>query len=354
MSLRAVELTPSGTGAVSVLEVTGAGALEAVEALAGGKPLRPGCVTLARLRTAGEELDEAHVAVRGPDHLELCLHGNPVVVSGVMAALGATKSEERPRQGDRAWASELLADAPCEAAARIALDQLDGALGREVARLLAEPDPARREGARELVLRSRAAMRAVTPARVVLAGPVNAGKSTLFNVLVGSARALVASEQGTTRDAVHQRVRLGEWPVELIDTAGERRLEAQPGAAGEVERAGMALGRSLRPTADLVVWLAPPGTQSPPAEVGERRVVVASRIDELEARDRPRGGISALREPQAARAVLARVFREALELPQEAWEPGRGVLLEADALAVLTRAMEGGQEELERALAALA
>ena len=77
-------------------------------------------------------------------------------------------------------------------------------------------------------------------------------------------------------------------------------------------------------------------------------------IDELEACDRPRGGISALREPQAARAVLARVFREALELPQEAWEPGRGVLLEADALAVLTRAMEEGQEELERALAALA
>jgi tRNA modification GTPase len=356
LSVRAVELTPPGTGAVSVLEVSGAGALNAVSALVGETDLRPGDVRLARLGSEGEALDEALVVVRAPDHLELCLHGNPLVVRAVREALGGGGGGREAgvaSGGERAWAEELLADAPCEAAARIVLDQLGGALARELDRLSTQADPARLAGARELAARSRAARRALVPARVVLAGPVNAGKSTLFNALVGSARTIVTPEEGTTRDAVRQRTCLGEWPVELIDTAGERAERDASRAAGAVERAGVALGRALRPRADLVIWLAPPDSRPPVASDGERRVVVASRVDELAPEVSPGEGISALHRPREACDLLGALFRSALGLGEQAWQAGRGVLLDPAALAELERAVEGEPADLDRVLAAL-
>src|SRR5262249_14690367 len=75
-----------------------------------------------------------------------------------------------------------------------------------------------------LLARSSAARRALEPAELVIVGPVNAGKSTLFNALVGEARAIVDAEPGTTRDRLRARAQLGPWPVWISDTAGEGEL----------------------------------------------------------------------------------------------------------------------------------
>lgn len=90
----------------------------------------------------------------------------------------------------------------------------------------------------------------VEGATVALVGPVNAGKSSLFNALGGSVRALVSDQPGTTRDVVERRVRLGSVAVRLLDTAGEREAEG-------LEAAGIALGRELVREADLVVLVVP-------------------------------------------------------------------------------------------------
>ena len=86
-------------------------------------------------------------------------------------------------------------------------------------------------------------------ARVVLAGPPNAGKSSLLNVLLGESRAIVSDVPGTTRDAVEAWLDLDGWPVRLVDTAGLR-------ATGDaIEAEGVARAEKLIADADVVVML---------------------------------------------------------------------------------------------------
>ena len=86
-------------------------------------------------------------------------------------------------------------------------------------------------------------------ARFVLAGPPNAGKSSLFNALLGRRRALVADVPGTTRDYVEAEYAVGPHGAWLIDTAGLR------GDAGAIEAAGIEMSREQVEQADLVLWV---------------------------------------------------------------------------------------------------
>jgi tRNA modification GTPase len=88
-------------------------------------------------------------------------------------------------------------------------------------------------------------------ASVALIGPVNAGKSSLFNHLVGTERALVSDRPGTTRDVVERSILMDGLDVTFLDTAGEG------GTSDPLEAAGVALGRSLSSTADLILVVIP-------------------------------------------------------------------------------------------------
>lgn len=85
------------------------------------------------------------------------------------------------------------------------------------------------------------------PFRVALTGMPNAGKSSLFNALVGAEPALVSPEPGTTRDYLTQRLRLGETSMELIDTAGWQTPE------GVIDLQAQRLGADRTEDADLVL-----------------------------------------------------------------------------------------------------
>lgn len=87
--------------------------------------------------------------------------------------------------------------------------------------------------------------------RIVLAGPVNAGKSSLLNALAGKRRALVSESPGTTRDYLEAELNFNGLPVCLIDTAGLRALEC---AHDPVEKAGIVKSLELMRSADLI-WL---------------------------------------------------------------------------------------------------
>lgn len=110
-------------------------------------------------------------------------------------------------------------------------------------------------------------------ARVVLFGPPNAGKSTLFNRLGGGERALVDPEPGTTRDALEARLELGGASLILIDTAGLR-----DGATG-VEQRGISRTRALLERADLGVLLAPAASAEREVERWRREVSEERRLD---------------------------------------------------------------------------
>ena len=86
-------------------------------------------------------------------------------------------------------------------------------------------------------------------ALVVLAGPPNAGKSSLMNALLGENRAIVSSMPGTTRDSIEEWLDVGGWPVRLVDTAGLRE------SADAIEAEGVRRSETLMEKADVVLML---------------------------------------------------------------------------------------------------
>jgi len=139
--------------------------------------------------------------------------------------------------------------------------------------------------ARSLEAGARRGRRLHQGSTVVLFGPVNAGKSTLFNRLVGGRRALVDAEPGTTRDALEARVELQGQLVCLFDTAGLRE------APGRLEALGIGRTRELLAVADLAVLVVPPGSLGSElaqwrGEVGDaRRLDVQGKADLAGAQD---------------------------------------------------------------------
>jgi tRNA modification GTPase len=225
----------------------------------------------------------------GEDTVEFQVHGGRAVArlavaacreAGAMPAAAGEFTRRAFLNGklslDQAEAVADLVAAESEQAARGALNQLRGGLARELA---AVENPlidllARLEGSLEFVdddgedvpaaeaaailqesIAGIDALLAMAPAgrllrdgvQVVLAGPVNAGKSSLFNALLGQDRAIVDDEAGTTRDVVTARVVRGGAVVELHDTAGLRE------GGGRVEGKGMDRTRRTVGEADIVL-----------------------------------------------------------------------------------------------------
>jgi tRNA modification GTPase len=259
--------------------------------------------------------------------VEIHVHGSPVLVRALLTVLGAGPGETRAACEDRARA--LVAQAASESGARILLDQAAGAWRRFVAGLADARAPAQLVA--DVAAGSRAAEFALRAPRVVLAGPENAGKSTLFNVLVGSARAITSPEPGTTRDLVRAHGRLGRYVVEFVDSAGERAL-ASAGASAAIEREGIELARSARARADVVLWLRAPDDYAPPPE---QALVVHTQSDR--AHDAHETSVSAAREPLAARAVVESLVLAALRLPDDPWTPGAPRAFDAESRATLER-----------------
>ena len=134
--------------------------------------------------------------------------------------------------------------------------------------------------------------------RVVLAGPPNSGKSSLFNYLVGRDAAIVTPIAGTTRDRLEAPVALEGVPLLLIDTAGLRE-----DSTDAVEALGIARSGEAMAAADIVLWLGP--ADAAPADA----LLIAAKAD-LDGAARPGlalsvvtgQGMAALRETLIARA----------------------------------------------------
>ena len=246
---------------------------------------------------SGEAVDEVLAAVFrapggpvGEDGIEFYCHGSPAVVrralslleaAGFAPALPGEFSFRAFLRGKtdlvRAEAVHELVRAGSDGARVEALRRLEGGLSRTLAAArasivdaLAEAearldyaeeddspagglDPSALLRIRDLVAGLAASYAAgrlyERGARVVVAGRPNAGKSSLFNLLVREERSIVASEPGTTRDWIEAGIELGGLPLRLIDTAGLRE------AVGEIEAAGVSRSRRLAAEAEAVIYL---------------------------------------------------------------------------------------------------
>ena len=325
--------TPPGSGGIGVVRVSGPDAVSVVGRLVGRGvaelPDRTLVHAVARDPSSGERLDEVLVAVMraprsytGEDVAELHGHGGPVNMGRLLrAALSAGARPAEPGEFTRRAVAHGRMDlvqaeavlgiiaAASERALRLAQGQLEGRLGERIAELRGEatelladleasidfPDEGLEHQARG-ALGARAASlgracaalaesfavgRALSEGLdVALVGPVNAGKSSLFNQLVGSERALVAEEPGTTRDYVEARVVWDGIPVTIVDTAGWRVAEG-------VEKKGIELGAKRAERADVSIELIPAEKvegaveRRPTAGGGRRAMRVVSKGDQL-------------------------------------------------------------------------
>ncbi|MGA8613138.1 MAG: tRNA uridine-5-carboxymethylaminomethyl(34) synthesis GTPase MnmE [Xanthobacteraceae bacterium] len=287
--------------AIAVVRVSGPRAGVALKALTGRVP-EPRKAVLARVRepASGEVIDEALAlwfpaphSETGEDVAELQLHGGHAVVAGVLDALGKIEGCRIAEPGEftrRAFENgrldltevEGLADliaAETPAQRRQAFRQLKGLIGdraedwrRRLIEALAlvearidfsdEADvpenlvgPAlhaaqqlRHEIAASLADGGRGE-RLREGLVVAIAGPPNAGKSTLLNRLARREAAIVSPYPGTTRDVIEVHLDLGGYPVTLLDTAGIRESD------DPVEQEGVRRAHERAVAADLVLWV---------------------------------------------------------------------------------------------------
>ena len=290
--------TPWGHGALATVRFSGPDVralLSRVVVPMGGK-LPHGRSMRVALHDDGAQFDDGLAvysagprSYTGEDTLEVNCHGNPLIVqrllsvsirAGARLALPGEFTKRALLSGKvdlmGAEAVDQLCRATTEAGLHIARTAMDGHLRawlEEVrARLLvvaAELEARLDYPADELALEgdqslldslAEVAVRAqsladtaasgrvqVEGARVALVGSVNAGKSSLFNALMGRERALVHERAGTTRDVLEVRTTLGGLQITLLDTAGERPTD------DPIEAAGLALAQTLTADADLLL-----------------------------------------------------------------------------------------------------
>jgi len=286
--------------AVSIIRIGGPRAHEAAKSIAGSLP-EPRMAAVRELRhpDSGELLDKALVlrfdgpaSSTGEDIVEFQCHGGRAVVDALLRALASIEGLREARPGEftrRAFENgridlteaEGLADlieAETEGQRKAALAIAEGTLRKQVG--------AWRDRLLELTARAERAIdydeddEAIDPSllraceglaeelqlwldrprvetlkdgvRVVVAGPPNAGKSSLINALSGSDRAIVTDIPGTTRDHIEVPLSVAGLPILLTDTAGLRATE------DPVERIGVARASMLTEAADVLVWLGDP------------------------------------------------------------------------------------------------
>jgi len=386
--------TPPGRSAIALIRLSGKGAFDvAARALHPFHPDPPRTVRRVHVvhPATGAPVDDALVACfRGPrsytgeDLVELSTHGGLLVPAAAVAALVAAGARPaRPGEFTRravlngkldllqAEATADLIDADSPAQARRALHQLDRALSARLDELRTEllelealiayeidfPDEDEGPVAPERVVQAwRAARDRIARlldtapegerlregALLVIAGRPNAGKSSLFNALLGTERAIVTEVPGTTRDAVEAHAVLEGFPFRLVDTAGLRDSDDR------IERLGIEVSRKYLAAADLVLFCRDAGCEM--RDTGAQEFLASCRAPVVEVMTKFDLTDRLTARPPDRLDVSVVTGQGLAELRRKLAEVAFGRLLAlGDVEPVVTRARHRGA--LERALA---
>jgi len=302
----AAPATPLGTAAIAMVRASGPGVGELAREIFGVTP-PPRVATHGDYRDKYDQLVDDVVGTffagpnsyTGEDALEICCHGNPLIVQKIMADLVArgcrvaeagefTKRAFLNGRMDLGQAEAVmdLIHARSERALAAANRQLRGALGRHMEKLVSRlldvlatveayidfpeedlpPEDVRKLTEQVEWLRVETRRLLATQGygkmlregiRTVIFGETNVGKSSLLNRLLGEERALVSAEPGTTRDYIESDLQMGAHWLRLVDTAGFN--ETSVG----LERRGIEKSMEQVAEADLYLWVVEAGAPLP-------------------------------------------------------------------------------------------
>lgn len=331
--------TPTGRSGIGVVRLSGSDAVGITSSLLNeiGYSPEPRTAHLKQLvdPASGEVIDEAIItyfkaphSFTGEDVVEISCHGSPVLLRQVIdLCLAADARIADPGEFslralangriDLAEAEAIrdLIDAQSVGSARQAIRQLRGELSQQLQPLkddllnvivilesaleFVEDDlPAVQAASvkqRLALISAKTGELAATfnaghlireGLRVAIVGRPNVGKSSLFNALLGSDRAIVTEIAGTTRDQIHERFTIGDIPISLIDTAGLRET------TDTVESIGVERSRATMADADLVIVMLDASEQTSDEDrdilkrvEGLNYIVVFNKIDKVPSTD---------------------------------------------------------------------
>ena len=290
--------TPPGVSAIAVIRTSGEGCIEAVSGCLNKKPIEKNLAIVTNFVASGLVVDRVVVtpffaphSFTGEDMLEISCHGSPLVISQIFSALEALGLREAgPGEfSERAFINGKLALNEAES-----ISDLIHATSLEEANLIAKSFAGTLQGSllglgdkidglrfsveasidfadedldlddlhqiknslSNLLIDVNAFIGSCyvvnskkKEKRVLLVGPPNSGKSSLFNKLVGFDRAIVSDAPGTTRDLLEQRVLFGGMSFELIDSAGIR------DSNDKIEQQGIKMIRNFANSSDVLILL---------------------------------------------------------------------------------------------------
>jgi len=324
--------TPQGRGGIGIVRLSGPDAHRIARALMGRETaLQPRHATFGRIvdlqNGASARIVDQVVATlfsaprsfTGEDVVEISAHGSTFLLRRIVE-LALIQGARLGEPGEFTLRAHLngrldliqaeavadLVDAVTPLQARAAMDQLEGTLTSAIARIdaglfdlaarleasldfpeegfhfvtrdQAAVELAGARAALEVLIRDGRAGRVIREGSlVVIGGRPNAGKSSLFNALVGSSRAIVTEIPGTTRDLLTERVDIGGLLVTLVDTAGLRE------AHDAIEAEGVRRARQAQQVAALTLVVVdgsePLGTEEVRVGLGPAALVVISKVD---------------------------------------------------------------------------
>lgn len=307
MSIIAARATPAGYGGVGIVRISGSGSKAILDSIFQSsapdfKGFQPWRLHHGIVRDkTGQPLDDVlAVFMPGPktftgeELVEIQCHGGPAIVESILECVLAkgARMAERGEFTRRAFlngrldlsqaeaVAEIIA-APARKSIALGFQRLSGAIAREAGKLAKQLDDIAQfvmlgidfpedeieapeyqklvallneiiENLKKLIKAGDRARFLENGAAIVLAGPVNAGKSSLFNALCGQDRALVTDVPGTTRDFLEASLDIDGMPVRIIDTAGIREDAANP---DYLESLGIAKTREQLAGADAVLFV---------------------------------------------------------------------------------------------------
>jgi len=291
-------MTARGASAISSIQLAGADSENILKRifkpLVGKSPVfSVGSILHGNIFDGGVLVDEVVIGCEGRDFFSINCHGNPIIVENILELLKKhnvriTDAREilvymgKQKYGDNTIAIEAQigqTQAATIYGSKIIRHQTKMGLLQAANWWLENLDTLElddiREGVEQVLNDSRIADLFIRDVKIVIAGPPNTGKSTLFNRLCGREKAIVTDIAGTTRDWLSAKVRLKRISAEFFDTAGLDQMLSRQNSI-DAESQGQAV--ELIKNADLVLFVVDSADRADNL-AAENKLVVFNKCD---------------------------------------------------------------------------